>query len=114
MTDAPETCPVHDWASDYDIFDPDYVRDPAPVWDDLRERCPIAHTTRWGGSWLPTRYEDLQQMVKMVPALSSRSSVVVPPPRRNCGKSWWPKPRNTAARARRSPPTRRSTCPSDG
>ena len=80
MTDAPETCPVHDWASDYDIFDPDYVRDPAPVWDDLRERCPMAHTTRWGGSWLPTRYEDLQQMVKMVPALSSRSSVVVPPP----------------------------------
>ena len=80
MTDAPETCPVHDWASDYDIFDPDYVRDPAPVWDELRERCPIAHTTRWGGSWLPTRYEDLQEMVKMVPALSSRSSVVVPPP----------------------------------
>ncbi len=79
MTDAPETCPVHDWATDYDIFDPDYVRDPAPVWDDLRERCPIAHTERWGGSWMPTRYEDLQQLVKMVPALSSRSAVVVPP-----------------------------------
>ncbi len=79
MTDAPETCPVHDWATDYDIFDPGYVRDPAPVWDDLRERCPIAHTTRWGGSWMPTRYEDLQQLVKMVPALSSRSAVVVPP-----------------------------------
>ena len=79
MTDAPETCPVHDWATDYDIFDPGYVRDPAPVWDDLRERCPIAHTERWGGSWMPTRYEDLQQLVKMVPALSSRSAVVVPP-----------------------------------
>ena len=79
MTDAPETCPVHDWATDYDIFDPGYVRDPAPVWDDLRERCPIAHTTRWGGSWMPTRYEDLQQLVKMVPELSSRSAVVVPP-----------------------------------
>ena len=79
MTDAPETCPVHDWASDYDIFDPGYVRDPAPVWDDLRERCPIAHTERWGGSWMPTRYEDLQALVKMVPALSSRSAVVVPP-----------------------------------
>ena len=79
MTDAPETCPVHDWASDYDIFDPGYVRDPAPVWDELRARCPIAHTERWGGSWLPTRYEDLQQLVRMVPALSSRSAVVVPP-----------------------------------
>ena len=79
MTDAPETCPVHDWATDYDIFDPGYVRDPAPVWDELRERCPIAHTERWGGSWMPTRYEDLQQLVKMVPALSSRSAVVVPP-----------------------------------
>ena len=79
MTDAPETCPVHDWASDYDIFDPGYVRDPAPVWDELRERCPIAHTERWGGSWMPTRYEDLQALVKMVPTLSSRSAVVVPP-----------------------------------
>jgi hypothetical protein len=72
-------CPVSDWATDYDIFDPDYVRDPVPVWKDLRERCPIAHTTRWGGSWLPTRYEDLQAMVRMVPALSSRSPAVVPP-----------------------------------
>ena len=70
---------VADWATDYDIFDPDYVRDPAPVWKELRDRCPIAHTTRWGGSWLPTRYADMQAMVRMVPALSSRSPSVVPP-----------------------------------
>ena len=37
-----ETAPVEDWATDYDIFDPDYVRDPAPVWDELRGRCPGA------------------------------------------------------------------------
>ena len=79
MTDSPERCPVEDWASDYDIFDPGYVRDPAPVWKELRGRCPIARTERWGGSWLPTRYEHLQQMVKMVPALSSASPLVVPP-----------------------------------
>ncbi|HUF54845.1 MAG TPA: hypothetical protein VMR52_13935 [Dehalococcoidia bacterium] len=46
----------HDWAIDYDIFDPDYVRDPYPIWDDLRQQCPIAHTERWSRSWLPTRY----------------------------------------------------------
>jgi cytochrome P450 len=72
--------PVHDWATDYDIFDPDYVKDPLPIWRALRNRCPIAHTERWGGSWLTTRYEDLQAFVRMVPALSSQSPIVVPPP----------------------------------
>ena len=79
MPDSPARCPVRDWASDYDIFDPDYVRDPAPVWEELRARCPIARTERWGGSWLPTRYEHLQKMARMVPALSSASPLVVPP-----------------------------------
>ena len=54
---APEE--VKDWAHDYDIFDRDYIKDPFPVWDELREKCPIAHTERWGGSWMPTRYADL-------------------------------------------------------
>ena len=75
-----KTPPVEDWATDYDIFDEGYIRDPVPIWDDLRERCPIAHTERWGGSWLPTRYEDMQAFVRMVPQLSSRGILVVAPP----------------------------------
>ena len=71
--------PVADWATDYDIFDADYVRDPAPVWEELRGRCPIARSERHGGSWLPTRYDDMQALARMVPALSSRSVTVVPP-----------------------------------
>jgi len=74
-----EGCPVHDWATDYDVMDPGYVVDPAPVWRDLRERCPIAHTTRWGGSWLPTKYEDVREMARAVPTLSNRSPGVIPP-----------------------------------
>ncbi len=70
--------PVNDWATDYDIFDKSYIEDPFPIWNDLREKCPIAHTERWGGSWLPTRYDDMQAFVKMVPALSSRDPLVVP------------------------------------
>jgi cytochrome P450 len=76
MTDT-ERCPVDDLATDYDIFDPDYVRDPVPAWTELRGTCPIAHTERYGGSWLPTRYEDVQAMAKMVPELSSISPVVI-------------------------------------
>ena len=74
-----EGCPVHDWATDYDVMDPDYNSDPGPIWKDLRERCPIAHSTRWGGSWMPTRYEDVRDMARAVPALSSRAPGVIPP-----------------------------------
>jgi len=71
MTDT-ERCPVENVATDYDIFDPDYIKDPVPAWTEIREgQCPIAHTERWGGSWLPTRYEDVQDLAKMVPELSS-------------------------------------------
>ena len=71
--------PVEDWSTDYDLFDPDYVEAPKSVWKDLRERCPVAHTTRWGGSWMATKYEDVQKMVRMAPELSSRSVTVIPP-----------------------------------
>ncbi len=74
-----QTPPVTDWTTDYDIFDPGYVRDPVPIWNKLRQECPIAHTDRWGGSWLPTRYEDMQAFVRMVPELSSKEPLVVPP-----------------------------------
>jgi hypothetical protein len=69
--------PVSDLATDYDMFDAGYVRDPVPAWAELRGTCPIAHTERNGGSWLPTRYEDVQAMARMVPELSSLSPLVV-------------------------------------
>ena len=73
------TEPVVDWAADYDIFDPGYVEDPSAVWDDLRQRCPVAHTERWGGSWMPTRYEDVVAIAHDVDRFSSREITVTPP-----------------------------------
>ena len=56
---------VVDPLTDYDIFDPDFVVDPFPVMDAIRESgCPIAHSDRWGGSWLPTRYADVVAMAQ--------------------------------------------------
>lgn len=77
---VPVTPPVADWATDYDIFDADYIADPYPIWADLRGECPVAHTERWGGSFMPTRYEDVVEMARMVPVLSSRDPIVVRPP----------------------------------
>ena len=72
--------PVHDWATDYDIFDPGFVKDPYPVGDELRDRCPVAHSERWGGSWLPTRYEDVVAIAHEYETFTSRNIIVVPPP----------------------------------
>ena len=31
--------PVSDWATDWDHLDPRWVRDPYPIWDELRTRA---------------------------------------------------------------------------
>ncbi len=75
-----ETPPVNDWATDFDILDQGYIADPFSVWEELRGSCPIAHSDRWGGSFLPTKYEDVQAFAKMVPELSSADPLVIPQP----------------------------------
>ena len=69
-----------DWAGDYDVFDPAYVADPYPIWDELRTTCPVAHTERHGGSWLTTTYEDVTRVARDPAVFSSRNVSVVPPP----------------------------------
>ncbi|MEZ5271425.1 MAG: cytochrome P450 [Ilumatobacteraceae bacterium] len=67
--------------TDYDIFDRDYVLNPFPVQDEIRESgCPIAHTERWGGSWLPTRYEDVVALAQEYATFTSRQILVTAPP----------------------------------
>jgi hypothetical protein len=70
--------PVEDWTTDYDIRDEGYIEDPVPIWAEMREKCPIAHTDRMGGSWNPTRFDDVRALAKMVPELSSRQPLVMP------------------------------------
>jgi cytochrome P450 len=75
----PSTAPVRDWASDYDIFDASYVADPYGIWDELRQTCPMAHTDRWGGSWLPTRYADVNEIAHDILTFPSGNGISVVP-----------------------------------
>src|SRR5262249_1352108 len=43
------TGPVSDWATDFSHLEPEWSADPYPIQDDLRQRCPIARTERFGG-----------------------------------------------------------------
>jgi len=70
------TGPVSDWASDFSHLEPEWSADPYPIQDDLRQRCPIAHTERFGGGWLPTRYEDVAAIAYDTEHFSSRSIIM--------------------------------------
>jgi cytochrome P450 len=68
--------PVSDWAVDFDHTADEWAADPYPIWDDLRQRCPIAHTDRYGGAWFPTTYEDVAAVAYDTERFSSRSVVM--------------------------------------
>jgi cytochrome P450 len=72
------TAPVTDWSLDFDVLDPQYVADPFGIWDELREKCPIAHTDRRGSTWLPTRYEDVTAIAHDIDHFSSLEVAVIP------------------------------------
>jgi len=75
VTRAPRPA-VADFATDFDHTDPAWVGDPFPIWDDLRARCPVAHSDRYGGVWLPTRHEDVSAIAYDTDHFSSRGVVV--------------------------------------
>jgi len=68
--------PVEDFATDFDHTDPTWVADPYPIWDDLRQRCPVAHSDRYGGTWLPVTHDLVSEVAYDHEHFTSRSVVV--------------------------------------
>ena len=71
--------PVADWTTDFDHTDDAYAADPFPIWDDIRtSECPVAHTQRYGGAWLPTRHVDVSAIAYDTERFTSRSVIMSP------------------------------------
>jgi cytochrome P450 len=68
--------PVGDFATDFDHTDPAWVTDPYPIWEDLRQRCPVAHSERYGGTWLPLTHDLVSEVAYDHEHFTSRSVVV--------------------------------------
>lgn len=68
--------PVTDWQTDFDHTDPEWVADPYPIWQELREKCPVAHSDRYSGVWLPTTHEYVAEVAYDTEHFTSRSVVV--------------------------------------
>ena len=73
MTDKP---PVLDFATDFDHTDAEWVNDPYTIWEDLRQRCPVAHTDRYGGAWFPATHAGVSAIAKDTVNFTSRDVIV--------------------------------------
>jgi cytochrome P450 len=70
------TGPVSDWTTDFSHFEEEYAENAIEIWDDLRGRWPVARTERFGGAWLPTRYEDVAAIAYDTENFTSRAIIV--------------------------------------
>jgi cytochrome P450 len=68
--------PVTDWVNDFDHTDPQWTENPFPIWEDLRGKCPVVHTDRFLGVYLPTTYEAVKQISYDTDSFSSRRIIV--------------------------------------
>ena len=78
MTAEPfvEHGPVTDWTTDFDHADPEYNRRAHEIWTELRDSCPVAHTERYGGTWLPVTHELVHEIAYDTDHFTSRGVVV--------------------------------------
>lgn len=74
--------PTNDWGRDLDILDSRFVRDPAAVWRELRQECPVAFTERRGRAWMPVLYDDVAAVANDTTHFSSRRISVIDLPDR--------------------------------
>ncbi len=69
--------PVEDWATDFDQARPEYNPNAPQIWKDLRESgCPVAHSDRYGGMWVPVTHETVHDVAYDTDNFTSRSVVV--------------------------------------
>ena len=69
--------PVSDWETDLDHADPAYNEQAHQIWKDLREGgCPVAHTDRYGGMWIPVTHETVHEIAYDTEHFTSRNVVV--------------------------------------
>jgi cytochrome P450 len=71
VTDRPH---VADWATDWDHLGRQYHEEAVAVWEELRGRCPVAHTPRFGGAWLAVNYADVMAVTHDTATFSSRET----------------------------------------
>lgn len=71
----------------FDHHSPDFAEDPWPVLEDMRQRCPVAHSDAYGGFWVLTKYEDIKAVALDDELFSSAETILIPPKKNSQQKS---------------------------
>lgn len=64
--------PVEDWKTDFDHLDEAFTKDPYPIYSELRDECPVAHSDRYGGMAVLTTRADIDAAVHDTQTFTSR------------------------------------------
>jgi len=64
---------------DWDPLEAETGEELFPVYGELRVRCPVAHTSAYGGFWTFTRYDDIVEVAKDTETFESRQPFVERP-----------------------------------
>lgn len=65
-----------DWATEFDHTSEIYAQNAPEVWEDLRQRCPVAHSPAHGGVWLPVAHHDVSAIAHDTDNFSSEGVIV--------------------------------------
>ena len=68
--------PSRDWATDFDHLDARWSNDPYPIWTQMRETGPVAHTGRFEGCYFPTTHAAVRDVAYDTEHFSSRRIIV--------------------------------------
>jgi cytochrome P450 len=74
-----ESCPIQQLAAQFHHQDPAILADPWPLFERLRTECPVAHSEKFGGFWILSRYDDILAAARDTETFSSAQGVTVPP-----------------------------------
>ncbi|MGF1595729.1 MAG: cytochrome P450 [Acidimicrobiales bacterium] len=72
----PERPEIADWATDFDHLSDEWAASSPEILADLRQRCPVAHTDRFYGAYLVTRFDDVLDVARDTETFSSRITLI--------------------------------------
>ena len=74
MTDIDESKPSYH--RDFDHSTAEWAATAPEIWDEYRQSCPVARSDAFGGTWLPTRQEDISAIAHDTENYTSQGVVV--------------------------------------